>query len=104
MSKKKKDVLHLVLNYHWYDMIVSGNKSIEYRENRERWNRIIFQNREQYKFVRFARGYTSEMVTYKISKIDIGLCPYPLWEGEYIRIHFYNCNCLQLDLFEESQK
>ena len=33
--------LHLVLKHHWFDKIVSGEKSSEYRECSDYWNKRL---------------------------------------------------------------
>ena len=81
-------LLCLSLTFHWFDQTLTGGKRIEYREKTPRWMTQIFDIREQLKHVRFSRGYTKITLTYAITKIDIGPCPIPGWDGDYIRIHF----------------
>lgn len=83
-----KTILHLVLTHHWFDEIVHGDKRIEYRSMSDTWIKRIYRQRQTMKFVVFHRGYTSEKSIRKITKIDVGPCPYDGWNGEYIRIHF----------------
>lgn len=74
--------LDLVLMGKWYDMIESGVKTEEYRENKPYWrNRLLWKQYEygipkyQYKpytHVRFRRGYTSISMLYEIKEITIG--------------------------------
>ena len=80
--------LHLILTFHWYDLTVSGAKTIEYRAMSERWRKLIWDRRDQITHVRFARGYTSTMQTFRVHWIDMGSCPIPGWDGTYYRIHF----------------
>lgn len=68
------DTLHLVLTYKWYDMIASGEKKEEYRENK--WtSRIIGKNaniynlKPKYKTVTFHRGYSSTTMTFYIEGV-----------------------------------
>ena len=61
--------LHLVLNHHWFDKIVSGNKTSEYRECSEYWNRRLAN--KHYDTVVFHKGYTNTTATYKIKSIGI---------------------------------
>lgn len=81
-------ILHLVLKFHWYDATDIGVKRVEFREMSERWKRIIWDKREEYTHVRFARGYTSTMMLFEIEKIDIGGCYLVGWNDDYYRIHF----------------
>ena len=80
--------LHLVLTYHWFDETASGRKRTEYREMGDFWNKRIWLNREIIETVTFARGYTSDTMTFDVEYIDVGTCPYPEWDGAYYRIHF----------------
>ena len=80
--------LDLVLTYHWFDEIAAGRKTIEYREKTHFWFKRIWRNREKIKTVTFRRGYTSTTIKKKVTKIDLGPCPYPEWDGEYNRVHF----------------
>jgi hypothetical protein len=81
--------IRLVLAYRWYDETISGEKRIEYRTMKsERWISQIWDRRHTIKTVTFSRGYTSTIKTYRVTKIDIGPCPIPGWDGDYFRIHF----------------
>ena len=81
-------VLHLVLTYQWYDETESGRKRTEYRKMTARWKKLIWDRRHEITHVRFARGYTSEMRTYEVHRIDVGKCPIHGWDGMFYRIHF----------------
>lgn len=61
--------LHLVLKHHWFDKIVSGEKTAEYRECRAYWNRRL--GNKKYDVVIFHRGYTNKIAAYKIASIGI---------------------------------
>lgn len=75
-------ILDLVLTYHWYDMIESGEKKEEYREIKPYWiRRLIEQPMDEdsghvffcdYDYVRFHRGYTSTTMTFTVREISIG--------------------------------
>ena len=86
--------LHLVLTYQWYDETISGRKRIEYRSKTNKhgkpskWKKLIWEQRDILTHVRFQRGYTSTAQTYKIKKIDEGICPIEGWDDRYYRIHF----------------
>jgi hypothetical protein len=86
--KPLKTELFLVLTHNWYDETESGRKRVEYRAITPKWRGQIWDNREQLKTVRFARGYTSRQIVCQITAIDIGPCPIPGWEGNFYRIHF----------------
>ena len=64
-----KSVLHLVLKHNWFDKIVSGEKTSEYRECSDYWNRRL--SNKHYDTVVFHKGYTNTTATYKIVSIDI---------------------------------
>ena len=87
---KNQKILHLVLTYHWYDETVKEikPKRTEYRAMSERWKKIIWDRKDEYTHVRFARGYTSTMKIFEIKNIDIGNCPIENWDDQYYRIHF----------------
>lgn len=82
--------IHLILTHHWYDETVSGRKRIEYRAMTPHWMRRIYEARDSIQLVRFARGYTKTTQLFAVTLIDIGPCPIPSWDGDYIRIHFTN--------------
>jgi len=80
--------LVLVLNYSWYDMIVQGLKTVEYRAIKDFWKERLWARRDLITNVTFLRGFTEIGVCYPVKKIDIGECPYPGWDGDYYRVHF----------------
>jgi len=80
--------LHLILTYAWFDKIVEGDKTVEYRTLTPYWTSRIWTRRYRINYVRFQRGYTSDAVTCRVNKIDVGSCPYAGWAGQYFRIHF----------------
>jgi hypothetical protein len=80
--------LHLVLTHHWYDETQAGRKRIEYRRMTPHWMRLIYEQRDKIKRVRFARGYTRTTQSFAVDRIDIGPCPYLGWDDNYFRIHF----------------
>lgn len=63
------NVLHLVLKHYWFDKIVSGEKTSEYRVCSEYWNKRFANN--QYDTVIFHKGYTNTTATYKIKSIGV---------------------------------
>lgn len=70
---KNNTILHLVLKHQWFDKIVSGEKTSEYRECSDYWNKR-FTN-AKYDTVVFHKGYTSTTATYKIVSIRITHAP-----------------------------
>ena len=83
-----KSVLHLMLSGWWWDHIRDNDKRVEYRQIKPRWTKQIWEKRDTLKTVVLHRGYTNNVIRATITKIDIGPCPYPGWEGDYYRIHF----------------
>ena len=81
-------VLHLPLTFHWYDETARGAKCIEYRVMKPRWEKQIWDRRDEITHVRFSRGYTSRTIEYPVERIDKGSCPIPGWTDQYFRIHF----------------
>ena len=83
-------VLHLVLTEYWYDEIDAGRKLTEYRAMSDHWKRLIWGRRDKITHVRFQRGFKKNppKMTYEVSEIDVGKCPYEGWDDDYFRIHF----------------
>lgn len=92
------------LKREWYDKIASGEKTVEYRKISLHWRRRLGINPLSLKLgpvkmvgfeAVFRVGYPSNSkprkwpdIVRRITKIDIGPCPYEGWDGEYFRIHF----------------
>lgn len=59
-------LLHLFLEYQYYDAIDRGDKTIEYRDNTENWRRRIWKWKTNggNKIV-FHRGYTKQTMTFQ---------------------------------------
>lgn len=72
-NRTNKHVLHLVLKHSWYHKIVSGEKTSEYRECSDYWNRRL--TNKHYDTVIFHKGYTNTTATYKIISIGITTKP-----------------------------
>lgn len=70
---KNNTTLHLVLKHCWFDKIVSGKKTSEYRECSDYWNNRLIN--KHYDTVIFHKGYTNTTATYKIISIDITTQP-----------------------------
>lgn len=86
---KKSGTIHLVLKHKWYDMIESGEKPEEYRENTPYWRtrllgspfsifyvhpsrRPVRLPMEEGKTVTFHRGYTNTTMTFDIEFLAFG--------------------------------
>jgi hypothetical protein len=62
--------LHLVLKWHWYDMIERGEKREEYRELKKFYMDRL--STKKYDKVVFHKGYSNETMTFDIISIEIG--------------------------------
>lgn len=51
-------VLHLTIKKKWFDMILSGDKTEEYREIKEYWNKRLIDR--EYDFICFRNGYSKD--------------------------------------------
>jgi len=72
MSKKDK-ILDLVLEYKWFDMIVSGEKKEEYR-SLAWFVRITDEDGKLlYEKIRIRRGYTARAALYELLGYHIGV-------------------------------
>ena len=83
----KKRIVHLVLKYHWYDMIVAGKKHVEHRSITERWLSMLVARPVD--AIVFHRGYTSTTVQKDVVHVDLGPDTDPgphLGKGKYIRL------------------
>ena len=69
LSEAKKNVLDLVVSKQWFDMIVSGEKTEEYREIKPYWIKrlvdrktVVYGELEyiSYTYVRFFHGYAKK--------------------------------------------
>ena len=60
----REKVLHLVLQFKWFDLVASGKKRIEYRRDCEFWRKRL----EGKKFVTLHRGYSKNTMTFKIER------------------------------------
>lgn len=67
--KNKPTTLPLILTFYWFDKIVSGEKTSEYRECSDYWNKRLVN--KHYDIVVFRRGYTTTTAKYKIKSISI---------------------------------
>lgn len=82
-------ILHLPLKKEWYEMIESGVKTEEYRENKPYWVRrlttmrcryILFSHRggyshiefKQFDRIKFSYGYTKRTMTFECKEITFG--------------------------------
>ena len=112
LTDAKKKVLKLVVSKQWFDMIVSGEKTEEYREIKPYWIKRLTTNCEvpydvaaethcgevlyrSYTHVLFINGYRkdSPRIEKKIESITIGkpqpgLCPKEFENKEFFIIKF----------------
>jgi hypothetical protein len=59
-------ILHLTLKKKWFDLIASGEKSIEYRERKPYWEKRLLNDDGSYRvfdIVRFKNGYGEKVPT-----------------------------------------
>ena len=73
--EEKLKILHLPMMYEWFDKIASGEKTTEYRQCSDHWNRL-FETRH-YDLVRFQRGFykwygANDLNQAKVWAIDLG--------------------------------
>lgn len=78
--------LHLFLTAHRFDFTDHDKKPVEYRRIGTRLEKQILSAKPG-DLVAYHRGYTSRVCVRRITKIDIGPCPYKGWSGNYYRIH-----------------
>jgi len=64
-----KNILHLVLKKKWFDMIASGEKTVEYRKFSQYWiDRISGK-----KVVVFHLGYTRKIIIFELKNVIVHL-------------------------------
>ena len=67
--------LHLVLKHSWFEKIKSGQKTSEYRECKDFWNKkfnpVVNGQKEMWKYVIFHDGYTDKIIKCKLLSISI---------------------------------
>ena len=59
-------IKHLILTYKWFDLILEGKKTCEYRDY-EKW----YKKLKNVDVIVFHRGYTSTTIFKKVKSIDI---------------------------------
>jgi len=64
-----KKILHLTLKKKWFDMILSGEKTEEYRERKLYWRNRLFD--KKFDIVRFTNGYGKDKPSFDIEAKDI---------------------------------
>lgn len=62
--------LHLMLTYHWWDKVLSGEKKAEYRRFTANWRKRLADVRPG-DLVVFHRGYTNRTLTRRIEQIRV---------------------------------
>ena len=87
--------LHLVLKHVWFEKIKSGQKTSEYRECKNYWNKkfnpIINKEKEMWEYVIFHDGYSDKIIKRKLLSIVITNAPNDLnlmavWELKFQKI------------------
>ena len=65
-------ILNLTLKKQWFDMILSGEKTEEYREIKEYWNKRLLEN--SFDVILFSNGYGSNVpkILIELKGIQIG--------------------------------
>jgi len=87
--------LHLTLKKKWFDMIASGEKKEEYREDKKYWrNRLVIPGThplicKKYDTVIFRNGYSKESPTIELEVKYIGInFGKPEWGGDPNNLQF----------------
>ena len=62
--RAKKDTLYLIVIKEVWDRIVSGEKTIEYRERTDYWDKRI--NARHYDYLRITNGYGNDTRPYRL--------------------------------------
>lgn len=63
--------LHLVLSYHWFDLIEQGKKKTEYRRKDYWLPKIKKWITSEDRIVVFHRGYTNRTMAFKVGEVNI---------------------------------
>ena len=66
---KSQRILHLTLTKHWFDLIASGEKTNEYREQKPHWEKRLLNEDgtpKVFDIVRFRNGYNKTSPTMDI--------------------------------------
>jgi len=64
-----ENILYLTLKKKWYDMILSGEKTQEYRDIKPYWTKRL--EGKHYTHVVFRNGYTTDSPSFKIELLNI---------------------------------
>lgn len=95
MEKEKGiKILHLTLKKHWFDMIASGEKKEEYRQDKMYWKQRFVkegywhsQTCKDFDIVRFKNGYAKDAPTVDVECKSIRLADLhevnPNWFGSF---------------------
>lgn len=98
------------LKREWYEKIAAGEKTVEYRRICDHWIKRLgfvrafavhsdwtdeeidpFRLNSSAEIIAvFRLGYSRQYpdIIRRVTKIDIGPCPYKGWDGKFFRIHF----------------
>jgi len=79
-------ILHLTLKKKWFDMILSGKKTEEYREVKPYWIKRL--SSKSYDAIHFRNGYSAGSPAFTIELLDIsrslGIVEWGAPEGEVV--------------------
>lgn len=67
-------VLNLTLKKHWFDLILSGDKTFEYREYKDHWiKRLLDKGTKSFDEIHFINGYGKHRPWMKTDFIGMGV-------------------------------
>lgn len=92
-------ILHLTLKKKWFDLIASGQKKLEFRENKPYWaKRLVDKNGIGKKFdiVRFKNGYGPNVPMVDVEFIGIGFTGSPWFTPRHSEILWNQTIVIQL--------
>uniref|UniRef100_A0A6M3LMG1 ASCH domain-containing protein n=1 Tax=viral metagenome TaxID=1070528 RepID=A0A6M3LMG1_9ZZZZ len=78
-------ILHLTLKKRWFDLIASGEKKFEYREDKPYWRKRLVDNGEGKVFdiVRFRNGYSKTAPIMDVEFKGISFTPDRWWTPKF---------------------
>ena len=68
-----KKILHLTLHKKWFDLILNGNKKIEYRDIKPYWTKRLFTDGKpkKYNYIIFKNGYSKNSPEMKVKFLGV---------------------------------
>jgi hypothetical protein len=92
-------ILHLTLKKKWFDLIASGEKTVEYREAKEYWRkRLIDKDGKTIRFdeIHFRNGYSKNSPFMRVECVGISFwCGEP-YKGRHGEDIISGCYCINL--------